>query len=117
MSYARWLTLPLSALSVGAVAQSGMWEEPSVAPSHIVIANLVSQDLNFSLRPRDGTWSNYTIPALETYDYNCVDCKTDAFEFEIKTGDKTKNYFLPEKNRYVIKLNVEENVFDIYKAS
>jgi len=117
MSYARWLALPLSALSVIAAAQSGMWEEPSVAPSHVVIANLVRQDLNFSLRPRDGEWSNYTIPALETYNYSCNNCRTDAFEFVITTNNNTKRYFLLEKTRYAIDFNRSENVFDIYKAS
>jgi hypothetical protein len=99
----------------GAIA--GVTEEPSLGESSIVIVSQADRPLSFNLRPRDGTWSNYTIASGTNMKISCNQCSTESFEVEVDTEGRKVDYFLPAGLRFSIQWNASKNLWDVFQVT
>jgi hypothetical protein len=96
----RWLLSSLLAMIVLTHPDAEEASFPSLAPGRVEIINDNPQNINITLRPFGGTWSNVTLQQHENAAYTCDQCNT--FEVSITTNNINKNYVLNAQSRYDI---------------
>jgi hypothetical protein len=84
------------------------------AKFNISIINDTAQLIQFSLRPKGASWSNYELSASEKGVYSCVRCNGD-FEISVRTAGNLVSYNISATNLYAIRMNSDRNLYDVYK--
>jgi hypothetical protein len=80
---------------------------------NVSVVNQTQQAINFVLRPKEGTWTEYVLQTGEKSVYSCIGCGGD-FEIKLRTGEIIVSYSIRTGNLYGIRLNDEKNIFDVY---
>lgn len=101
--------------SFAAFGQASVTNLPSLAATELQLANEGNHDLYFLLRPKGGPWTEYMIRSGESEAYECEDCQ--EMEFFMRTGEKSVHYILRTEDRFVLRWNGNEQLWDLYRVT
>ena len=89
---------------------------PSIASSSVYIINRANRNITYSIRPKNGSWVEYTIASGDNRTISCNGCNTQWFEIIVVTNDRQVRYDLEAARRFTIGWNGDAQVWDIYRA-
>jgi hypothetical protein len=82
---------------------------------HVSISNQSPHAVRFLLRPKDGSWSEYTLDKDQRSAFSCLGCG-GTFQISISTAGTVVSYDLKAGQPYLIRLNPTRNIFDVYRV-
>jgi len=88
---------------------------PGGTKFNVSLVNQVDASIQFTLRPKAGTWATYTLDPNEKSVYSCYGCG-GIFEVSIRTGGTTVTYDVNTGKLYAIRLNRTRNIYDLYEV-
>ena len=110
----RLVVLALLFILMSIKADAEVTELPSVGDSSVVIINRGDRTISFSIRPKDGNWSNQTVESGINTKISCDQCTTESFEILVQTESRSVSYDLPSGQRFTIEWNAGSGLWDVF---